>query len=83
MPVDFEILVNIVLFMFFLVRGFDTEHNFSGGFMIFLSGWILLALSLLSAFRGIMHPVYILPLLAPFGIYLVWRGSHKMFYEDK
>lgn len=81
--IDFGILINLILFIFFLSTGYESDHNFSGGFMIFLSGWILLALSLQATFLELFHPVYVIPLLSPFAVYLVWRGAHKMFYEDK
>jgi len=81
----FGLIINILLFIFFFSIGYETEDDkhFSGGFMLMLSGLILIALMVQTVLLEILHAVYVVPILTIFGSYTVLMGIRKMISEHE
>lgn len=75
---QFALFIGLLLMCFFFVVGYFSDKN-SGGLFIVLSGFLLFGNEVLLV--GYLSAFYVLPLLSPIGLFMVFIGFYKFLYR--
>lgn len=78
---QFGLFITVALFLFFFYIGYVKTEKRSGGAFMILSGFMFFAIE--AGLIAYINAVLVLPLLSPFGIFILFLGIRKWLYPVK